>query len=128
MFHGGVGTEGKRQPCFHKRCHRFFIFILIASTDQHIDVDRDVVQTDSKAKSPRKKPVPDFNRLKVEQAMNEEKVVEFFKASFKLPTSIEIVEKGGDGQAKSEGRKGKITLPPTDRLSQLTIRLARISF
>ena len=67
--------------------------------------------------------MPDFNRLKTDQAMNEEKVVEFFKASFKLPTSVEIVEgqsvvEGDD----ADGKKEKIFLPPTDRLSQLAIR------
>ena len=83
--------------------------------------------------------MPDFERLKSEQAMNEEKVVEFYKASFKLPTSYETENLsadggggggggngggggGGSGIGKSEMRKDRITLPPTDRLSQVAIR------
>ena len=41
--------------------------------------------------------MPDFERLKSEQAMNEEKVVEFYKASFKLPTSYETENLSADG-------------------------------
>jgi len=90
------------------------------STEHEIDVSRAVIKTDSKSKSPRKKPLPDFSRLKADQAMNEEKVVEFLKASCKLPTSVEIVETeaGNDAEIKKE----RIVLPPTDRLSQLSIR------
>lgn len=87
-----------------------------------IDIDRDVIDADCKPEPPRKKPVPDFNRLKTDQAMNEEKVVEFFKASFKLPTSVEIVEGQSVVEGDANGKKEKIFLPPTDRLSQLAIR------
>jgi len=88
--------------------------------------EEETIEKNRQTKSPRKKPVPDFDRLKVEQAMNEEKVVEFFKASFKMPSSVEIVENaGGGGGVKESGtdvRKDRIALPPTDRLSQMTIR------
>lgn len=99
------------------------------SSEQVIDLETqfDVSQVGVKAKSPRKKPMPDYDRLKAEQTVNEEKVVEFFKASFKLPTTVEIVQ-SADGSMLStekegnEAKKERITLPPTDRLSQVTIR------
>ena len=105
-------------------CIRLCLLIIplspFCSTEHEIDVSRAVIKTDSKSKSPRKKPLPDFSRLKADQAMNEEKVVEFLKASCKLPTSVEIVETeaGNDAEIKKE----RIVLPPTDRLSQLSIR------
>ena len=92
-----------------------------------LETQFDVSQVGVKAKSPRKKPMPDYDRLKAEQTVNEEKVVEFFKASFKLPTTVEIVE-SADGsmlcteKEGNEAKKERITLPPTDRLSQVTIR------
>lgn len=98
-----------------------FSFSRLFSSEQQVDINRDVINSCSSI-TPNKKPVPDFNRLKAEQATNEEKVVEFLKASFKLPTTVEIVEHDGATDSQNESRREKITLPPTDRLSQMAIR------
>jgi hypothetical protein len=94
---------------------------IIRRLDKEEDLDTcdDGKENEKQLTNP-KKPMPDFEKLKTNEFMNEQKVIEFFKGSCRLPTKIETSSDCGD--VPKEEKDKRIVLPLTDRLSQLMIR------